>query len=173
MFYNKKRGFTVLETVTSIAVFSIMLMFSIPYFHKHMANIEAKTVQNTLISSLQIAKNQASIYHTNVVVCSSENGQSCQRSNWENGLIIFFDRNNNRQLDMNEKLIKTEATNLKYGSLSWKGTLNSASITFNGLYGFPIGYNGSFYYCSYQDIPHKRLVLSKMGHIRVEHPEKC
>ena len=42
------------------------------------------------------------------------------------------------------------------------------SIVFQGSSGLPIESNGSFMYCSYDQLKNFKLVLSKMGHVRVE-----
>lgn len=174
MFYKKYLGFSFLEIVICIAIISIIYFYTIPYFHKHMAQAESTKTQNLFISSISMAKNHAATYRSNVVICSSENGEQCQKSQWHIGIIIFLDKNQNKQVDENEKIILYEKTNLKYGSLDWRGTLSSPSLTFMAKHnGLPIGSNGSFFYCSFQNLPNKRFVLSKMGHIRIETTQNC
>lgn len=174
MFYNKYYGFSILEIVICIAIISIIYFYTIPYFHQHMSREESNNVQKILRFSNLTAKSHASIHRTNVTICSTENGLQCQKAQWHLGILIFLDKNQNKQIDTNEKIILYEKTNLKYGSLEWRGTLSSPTLTFMAKHdGLPIGSNGSFFYCSFQDSPNKRIILSKMGHIRIEDSQNC
>lgn len=174
MFYKKYLGFSLLEALTCLSIISIIYLYTIPYFHNYMAKIESSKVQNIIISGLSSAKNHASIYKSNVVVCSSFMNSQCQKNQWNNQIIIFIDINQNKQIDDHEKIILQESLTLKYGSLEWRGTLSSPTLTFMAKHnGLPIGSNGSFYYCSFHDLPNKRIILSKMGHIRIENSKNC
>jgi Tfp pilus assembly protein FimT len=129
------------------------------------ANQERRTIFRQLIANIQLAKQHAAIHHTNVVMCSSENMQSCKEEMWEQGFILFLDSNQNRQLDLNEILVSQERTDLSYGTLNWRGTLHFPSLNFMAEHGLPIGSNGSFYYCS-STVKHMKIILNKMGNSR-------
>jgi structural maintenance of chromosome 4 len=47
------------------------------------------------------------------------------------------------------------------------------SIIFQGSSGLPIESNGSFIYCSYDQLKNFKLILSKMGHTRLEDLKNC
>ena len=174
MFYKKYSGFSLIEIVICVAIVSIIYFYTIPYFHQYMAQEEIKKVQKLLIYSNLTAKSHASTYRANVVICSTDNGEQCQKTQWHTGLLIFQDTNQNKQIDSNEKIILYEKTKLKYGTLDWRGTLASPHLTFMAKHdGLPIGSNGSFFYCSFHNLPNKRIILSKMGHIRIENSKNC
>ncbi|OTG75153.1 fimbrial biogenesis protein FimT [Acinetobacter sp. ANC 4169] len=171
--FQPKNGFTLVELIVTLAIFAILATIAIPYFQEIKAKQEVNAITNKLISTIQLAKSQASIYHSNVVICPSQNKMNCQTNQWTAGLLIFLDSNKNRQIDTGEKIIYTESTNLKYGHLDWRGTLNVPSLTFQAENGLPIGSNGSFYYCSIVSDHHQKLVLSAMGHMRIENLSIC
>lgn len=174
MFYKKYSGFSLIEIIICCAIISIIYFYTIPYFHQYMAQEEIKKVQKILSYSNLTAKSHASTHRNNVVICSTENGDQCQKLQWNKGLLVFLDTNQNKQIDANETIILYEKTNLKYGTLDWRGTLSSSTLTFMAKHdGLPIGSNGSFFYCSFQDSGSKRIVLSKMGHIRIEDNQNC
>ncbi len=174
MFYKKYSGFSLIEIVICVAIISIIYFYTIPYFHQYMAQEEIKNVQKLLSYSNLTAKSHASTYRANVVICSTDNGEQCQKTQWHTGLLIFQDTNQNKQVDSNEKIILYEKTKLKYGTLDWRGTLSSPHLTFMAKHdGLPIGSNGSFFYCSFHNLSNKRIVLSKMGHIRIEDSKNC
>ncbi|WP_425919240.1 GspH/FimT family pseudopilin [Acinetobacter sp. TSRC1-2] len=173
MISKQKNGFTLIELIITLAIIAIIVSIALPYFHETMARQEIKNITNKLISSIQLAKSHAVIHHTNVVLCPSQNKLSCQARHWNSGFIVFLDSNKNRQVDADEKIISTESTELKYGSLDWRGTLNTPSLTFQAENGLPNGSNGSFYYCSNYQQTHNKILLSRMGHARIENPLTC
>ena len=165
MHINKHRAYTLTELITTILVLSILVTLALPYYHEMKANQERRTIFRQLIANIQLAKQHAAIHHTNVVMCSSENMQSCKEEMWEQGFILFLDSNQNRQLDLNEILVSQERTDLSYGTLNWRGTLHFPSLNFMAEHGLPIGSNGSFYYCS-STVKHMKIILNKMGNSR-------
>lgn len=165
MHINKHMAYTLTELVITILVLSILVTLALPYYHEMKANQERRTIFRQLIANIQLAKQHAAIHHTNVVMCSSENMQSCKEEMWEQGFILFLDSNQNRQLDLNEILVSQERTDLSYGTLNWRGTLHFPSLNFMAEHGLPIGSNGSFYYCS-STVKHMKIILNKMGNSR-------
>ena len=173
MISKQKTGFTLIELIVTLAILAIITSIALPYFHETMAKQEIKKITHTLVSSIQLAKSHAAIHHTNVVICPSQNKVNCQANHWNSGFIVFLDTNKNRQADTGEKIISTESTELQYGNLNWRGTLSIPSLTFQAENGLPNGSNGSFYYCSIYQQPHYKIVLSRMGHTRIENPLSC
>ena len=165
MHINKHMAYTLTELAITILVLSILVTLALPYYHEMKANQERRTIFRQLIANIQLAKQHAAIHHTNVVMCSSENMQSCKEEMWEQGFILFLDSNQNRQLDLNEILVSQERTDLSYGTLNWRGTLHFPSLNFMAEHGLPIGSNGSFYYCS-STVKHMKIILNKMGNSR-------
>ena len=165
MHINKHMAYTLTELAITILVLSILVTLALPYYHEMKANQERRTILRQLVANIQLAKQHAAIHHTNVVMCSSENMQSCKEEMWEQGFILFLDSNQNRQLDLNEILVSQERTDLSYGTLNWRGTLHFPSLNFMAEHGLPIGSNGSFYYCS-STVKHMKIILNKMGNSR-------
>ena len=173
MFFITKNGFTLFELITTLAVLAIISAIALPHYQKIMAEQEVKTTISKLSLANRSAKNLAVLHHSNIVICPSKDFTQCKSDAWSNGFIIFIDMNKNRSVDTDEQVLQTEALDLKYGYLDWKGTLSIPSVTFQAWSGLPIGSNGGFYYCSLANLPHQKLNLSKMGHMRIEHPTTC
>jgi type IV fimbrial biogenesis protein FimT len=173
MFSIIKNGFTLVELIVTAAVLAIIATIALPAFQHYMAEQEVKATVSKLILANRSAKNSAALHHANVVICPSAGLAQCEPAKWSSGFIVFTDTNKNRQVDAGESILQTEALGLQYGTLDWKGGLSLPSLTFQALSGLPIGSNGSFYYCSFTDVPNQKIIMSKMGHMRIENPSSC
>ena len=169
---SKCYGFTFIECITVLLIFTISSYFVVPFFKNIMISSETYKVQHSIIMYLQQAKNDARFYHQDITLCASQDLQFCGL-NWNTGLIGFVDQNQNHQREPSEKLLYTEAWNYQYGHLDWRGSLFKNSITFQSDTGLPRGSNGSFFYCIVKSDQQVRIILSSMGHIRVEKTNSC
>ena len=167
------KAITLIELIITLAVLAILSIIALPHYHNLMAKRELNHVSQILRQAIQTSKSWARLHQSNMVICPSSSGQQCQTGEWNQGFIIFKDSDRDRQLDNNESIFNYTQLNLKYGDLTWRGTLSIPSLTFNAAQGLPIGSNGSFYYCAKTSNNHLRLVLSKMGHERTESPKTC
>lgn len=173
MFFINKKGFTLFELILTLAILAIICALALPYFHQHMAARERSKVLNTLMNNIRNAKNTANLQRQNITICSSQDRSQCQNNQWNAGFIVFIDNNKNRRIDANELIIHSEQQPLKYGNLDWRGALGMPSLSFKAENGLPLGSNGTFYYCSLQSPEHFKLVMSKMGQLRVEQLKTC
>ncbi|WP_064193005.1 GspH/FimT family protein, partial [Acinetobacter baumannii] len=119
------------------------------------------------------AKYDAIIRHKNVVLCPSSDQLVCN-TNWDKRVISFVDNIRNLQHDLNEELLTSIDLNHHYGSMKLQRFgKKQNSIIFQGSSGLPIESNGSFIYCSYDQLKNFKLILSKMGHVRLEELKNC
>ncbi|MGL6084197.1 MAG: GspH/FimT family pseudopilin, partial [Gammaproteobacteria bacterium] len=167
------RAFTIVELIICIAMIAILVSIALPYFHDYLSKQEAKNIPIKLSQINRYARSQAAVFHQNIVICPSQDSLSCQANQWNKNMLVFIDKNKNRQVDVDEQILHIDALNLKYGNLSWRGTLSLPSVTYQAHTALPIGSNGSFYYCSTHLSSQQRIVLSKMGHIRIESLSSC
>ncbi len=171
----KHRAFTLLELLIIIAIISLIAMIAVPNFHSFREKQEVSQLHSLILQHVQLAKNTAKVYQTPVVICSTTNMIQCENDQWNTGMLIFSDLNNNKRIDPSERVHQITQTNFKYGSLRWDGGASSPQmITFQGDTGLPRGSPGSFYYCSFQNNDHhRRIPISPMGHIRIENISTC
>lgn len=164
--YSSK-GFGLFELVTVIAVISIIVLISTPFFSSLLKENQAKTIYTTLKPILAHARAQSHSLHQAVALCGSKSGQSCD-NDWNGGILLFLDYNQNRVLDHNEQIIGHYTTAIKYGVLSWRGAGSSRSnvLLFEPERGRLNMSNGSFWYCAEQAKWHRLVILSNMGHVR-------
>lgn len=166
-------GFTIVELSITLVILVIMSVIAIPLYHQFMASVELKNTSRVLTIQIQKAKSDAIIQHKNIVLCPSSDQVICN-IDWNKHLISFVDSNRNLQHDLNEELLTSIDLNHTYGSMKLQRFgKKQNSIVFQGSSGLPIESNGSFIYCSYDQLKNFKLVLSKMGHVRVEELKNC
>ena len=168
--YCKEQAFTLVELIVTISIIVILATFAFPSYLDFKAKQELNHVI-TLIQSLnQTAKSNAVLFHSNIIICSSSNATQCANDQWETGIIMFSDKNNNQQVDTDEIVHNIVDTKLKYGSLTWNGGItNTKVLTFRGDTGLPRDSFGSFFYCSqHHSSLHQRIVLPKTGLVRTD-----
>ena len=173
MYKKITRAFTIVELIICVAVLAILTSIALPYFHKYQSRQEAKQIPIKLSAVNRYARSQAAVFHQNIVICPSQDSLSCHPNQWNKNILVFIDKNKNRQVDTGEQILQIDVLNLKYGNLSWRGALSLPSVTYQAHTALPIGSNGSFYYCSTHLSNQQRIVLSKMGHIRIESLSSC
>lgn len=171
----KQHAFTLIELVIIIAIISIIATIALPSFHNFREKQEVSQLHAVIRQHVQLAKNTAKVYQTHVVICSSSNMTQCKNDQWNTGILVFSDSNNNRTIDDGESIHQVTETHFKYGSLKWDGGATSPNmVTFQGDTGLPRGSPGSFYYCSFKNNDHhRRIPISPMGHTRIENISSC
>ena len=172
MFICKPSGLTIIELIISLCILSILALLAIPTLQDIFHRAEAKYVQQTFSSAIQLGKIKAITQRQYIVICASADLSRCQNNQWNKGIIMFTDLNKNRVLDQDEQIIWSQHTQLKYGHLTWASFGTPHLITFSERNGLPIDSNGSLTYCSHTH-HHFKWVLSKMGHTRVESIANC
>ena len=166
-------GFTLTEMVVTVTILSIIVTFAIPAFHHLLASWESNQTIRILTMNIQKAKTDAQIHHKNVIICPSQDLESCH-NDWNTGFISFIDSNKNRQRDNHAALFFASALNHKYGSLSYRDFSSSPRyIVFQQENGLPFASNGSFIYCSNSLGYHSKLIIGRMGHPRFEKASTC
>lgn len=100
-------GFTLMQTLISLAVIAALLMLSLPSIKSSIASVYLSTARSDIIESLIASSRHALASQRHVVLCPSFDGASCTRDiiDWSNGWIAFMDDNRNREYDPSETLI--------------------------------------------------------------------
>ena len=168
---NKNCVFSLIEISVVIIVIAVIASFAIPSYHQYMAAQEAKKVPKTLTLYIQKAKHESLLFRQNIILCASTSFKECN-NDWNNGYMVFIDKNKNRDYDLVEPILAFENMQLRYGTLSWRG-FGNRRIIFEGNSGLPLSSNGTFQYCSDQYHNHRKLTLSRMGHPRDEPLANC
>lgn len=94
------RGFTIVELMIAVLILAILMGVGVPSFQSTVKNNRMTSDLNAFITSLNQARSEAVKQNQEVVVCTSSNGTSCAgTTNWENGWVVFVDRDNDGTID--------------------------------------------------------------------------
>ena len=85
----RDRGFTLAELMITLAVAAILLAIAVPSFRTFVQNSRLTTQADTLVYSLNLARNEAVKLDTPVAVCASSDGATCTGA-WVNGWIVCY-----------------------------------------------------------------------------------
>ena len=171
----KFKAFTLVELIITLAILAILVTIAIPSFQSFRERQERAQVLPTVRQAISLARTNASLYRTQVVICSSSSLKKCEDNQWDKGMIIFLDQNKNKTLDDNEKIIQAIKTNYNYGSFTWTGGATSTNvIIFQPDSGLPRGSQGNFKYCAYDQSKTSLIVrLSQTGQTRLQEQKTC
>ena len=127
----------------------------------------ATTAQiNGLIADLAFVRTTAINTRSTVTLCVSNDGETCNRSaSWSSGWIIFTDKNRNRVIDGDDRLLRVQeklaaGTSLQYGSDYYRYLMYNA----NGMV-FP---GATFTFCGADDF-RRAIVVYWTGRPRISH----
>ena len=104
---TSQHGFTLVELLAGLAVGSLLMSLTVPAMTGMLNTQKAISSTNALFAGLNLARSEAIKRNARVVLCKTANGVTCTASGgWEQGWILFHDRNNNAVLDAGEEVVR-------------------------------------------------------------------
>jgi type IV fimbrial biogenesis protein FimT len=102
-------GFTLIELMVTLAVVGILLALAGPSFMGFMKDNRRTTFINELVSSLNLARSEATKSNGIVAFCPSSDGQNCAGSDYDSGWIVFrnIDGDTPPVVDSGEAVLRT------------------------------------------------------------------
>ena len=159
-------GTSLMDVMTTLAVASVLFGAGIPGFQHYLASSRLVSNTNLVSRSLMLTRSEAVKRETDVVICKSQDQQTCNsEASWHQGWIIYEDRQPNRQRDDDEPLIFAHSALSAAVQLDYRAFRSSNFIAFR-----PTGItktNGTFTLCYNEEVDSARaLILSKTGRVR-------
>lgn len=104
------KGFTLIELLLAIAIMGIILSIGIPSFNSFVVNTRLINYSNEMVRALNLARSESAKQNYRVTICKSAttttSTPACNESRtWEDGFIVFVDKNNNQILNSDEKVV--------------------------------------------------------------------
>ncbi len=147
------KGFSLIETITTMALISILAAIGIPSFSQFVERQRLSSDINSVIRLVNLARTESIKSKINTTVCGDSNQGTCS-NNW-------------RKLLVKTKKESTSTYSFKlsgnYKSAIWSSFQRKPGLTFNSL-GFTTHLNGSLYLC-HEKFPelHRAIRFSKSG----------
>jgi type IV fimbrial biogenesis protein FimT len=93
---RNESGFTLVELMIGLSIVAILAGLSFGSFSLF-GSFTSTSEINGLIADLYYGRSEALKRRSSITMCRSEDGSHCAKgSHWENGWIVFVDRNRNR-----------------------------------------------------------------------------
>ncbi len=97
---RRPRGFTLVEQVFALAVAAVMVVIAVPSMAGLVTRSATRVTRDTLFTAAHLARTQAIMHNTHVLLCPSADGQSCDdAAGWQQGWIVAMDRDHDDQPD--------------------------------------------------------------------------
>lgn len=146
MTIKKLHGFTFIEALITVCILGIALVVSTPSLLNLINKNKTIVMRDELMSALSLARSTAITTGSWATVCSGNERQTqCNRQsdNWDNGWLVFSDRNRNGRVDTGERVISVKAGMTSGASIS----ATNNRITYDSQ-GIADGYQSTFLFCS-------------------------
>jgi type IV fimbrial biogenesis protein FimT len=106
---TEQSGFTLLECMVACTVAAVLAMVAVTGAERWSQSTMLRSLATTLSAGLHVARSEAFKRNGRVVVCRSEDGNTCAPSGtWDRGWIVFHDRNGNGVREAAEPIIHAE-----------------------------------------------------------------
>lgn len=159
-------GHTLIELITTISIAIILLALGIPSWQNLSSSNQMSTAINTITTHLSLARNEAVTRGIDVVICPSTDGDGCSNTiRWDNGFIMYVDKNKNRSLDPDEEILRH--INMSSDSIRISSTVGRKKTVYN-RFGYVSGYNLTLTFCdSNNRVDPKAVIVSNSGRARL------
>jgi type IV fimbrial biogenesis protein FimT len=99
---RQQNGFTLAELIATVGIAALLMSIAAPGLNELTLNTRQITSANSLLNDFHLARDLAITNNSRVTVCPSSGGEQCEDVGWEEGRIVFIDRNSDRVLNGDE-----------------------------------------------------------------------
>ena len=138
-------GLSLIESLFVLLILSILISIALPGFNEIIASKKSDIVIGQLQQAVELGKVTAITNTDTVTLCKSDSGQQCG-GKWQDGVIVFTDKNRDRKVNQEDRLIRYITFPEIDGTLSWRAFQNRQYLQFTPQ-GFTRYQNGSFVFC--------------------------
>ena len=167
------RGFTLVELFVVLSIVLLLGGFALHGVTRQSQNHYMDGLQGAFMTLLLNARNAAVIDQVAVIVCPvrtqrqdmSDQLRCGKRNNWHRGVMAFTDRNGNRILDAEDKMV-AELPGFAHATIRWRAFRNRSYLRFT-TQGLTDWQNGNFLFCNSDPKPQlaRQITLNYAGRL--------
>lgn len=161
---KRMHGQTLVELMVCLLIGGIMLTLALPAFTSTLQRNQRTQAVNQLLGALHFARSSAVTGRTTMALCSGSANCDSEKI-WRSQLLVFDDRNDNGQLDVDEQLQRQITLRDGY-SWRWSNFRSRPYLQFEAD-GTTRALNGTFTLC-HDDIPARQIVINLTGRVRTQ-----
>ena len=168
--HGRARGLTAIELLTTVAVAIVLLAVGIPGMRGMLVRQEVTVAVTAVMTQLQLARISSVTSGHRIVICPSDDGQQCADTfEWTGGLMVFEDRDGDRQHDQAEPLLRYTDPGLSGVRITTSTGRRKVVYQPEGTAG---GTNATFRICPTSErSPPRTVIISNTGRPRVAETE--
>lgn len=169
----RNRGFTLVELLLVLSIVLVLGGFALHGVTRQSQNHYMDSLQGTFMTLLLNARNAAVVNQVAVIVCPirtqrqdmSDHLRCGKRNNWHHGVMAFTDRNGNRLLDADDKVV-AELPGFALAKIRWRAFHNRSYLRFT-TQGLTDWQKGHFLFCNNDPRPQlaRRITLNYAGRL--------
>jgi type IV fimbrial biogenesis protein FimT len=99
---NRESGFTLIELMIAVGLSALLLSMAVPALDHFTDNARQTSGINDFVASMHVARSTAVTTNFRVTLCASANGANCEAVSWDQGWIVFGDRDSDQIVDVDE-----------------------------------------------------------------------
>lgn len=156
-------GFNLVEILIVLTLLAILINLGLPALSNTVERNQAKVVINEINRAISLTRFTAINSGLITTLCRSENGTSCG-GQWQDGFIVFTDRNADRVINSNDQLIRVFPEPASTGTLTFRAFQNKQYLQMTPQ-GFTNYQNGNFTFCTSSNDPKlaQQLIINRSG----------
>lgn len=138
-------GFSLVELIVVMALLAILINLGIPALSHSFERNQARVAINAIYRAINLTRFTAINHGVMTTLCKSADGQSCG-GQWQQGFIVFTDRNADRHVNDDDRLIQVFPAPSESGTLLFRAFQNKQYLQMTPQ-GFTNYQNGNFTFC--------------------------
>lgn len=102
-----ERAFSLYDVLVTLTVVSTLTTVTVPSFQQLTTGQRMAGAVNSLVTALHLARSEAIKRGERAVLCPSSDGRTCRNNTvWEEGYLLYIDRNGNHEFDTDETAVR-------------------------------------------------------------------
>ncbi len=150
----------------SIATMGILVTMAVPNLSVMLKTNAGETLLNDLARTMNMARASAVFQGQMVTMCRSANNTGCN-GEWHDGMLVFVDRDNNRNVNDDDKILHITSGATTPGTLVLRSFPNKQYLQFTPA-GVINNQTGNFTWCPSDNDPRQaqQLIFNITGRLR-------